>query len=159
MTARTRTKAAPRGAAATPAIFDATFPEIYAVAVRGVCLEPEWANGSIAIIDGQAKPEPGDYVVLHFKEGMQPPGCVPGQLKRLKGAVPPSLNLPLDSDAEVEPVIIVEALNPLSTLAIGASRLKALHLCLGRAELGPDGSAILTAEHNRFSRLRRSVRT
>jgi hypothetical protein len=126
----------------------ATLPDLYAARGEGSCMEPEFSDGACLAFDRTAAAQPGDYVVIWFRPGLTPPGGPQHWFKRLVMPPPPGTSFPVDEQtaSELEPVIIVEQLNPPKLYSINCSSILALHRCIGEAERMEGGRVAVRRE-------------
>ncbi len=143
-----------------PPPFD-DWPAVYALRCFGDCCEPEIADGSSVIIDRQASYAAGDFVAV-WSLGQS--GRIKAFVKRLVVGLAPWARLPYRPDprSNIEPVLIVEALNPPRQFDIDVSTVYAVHRCIGVAPARPDvtiGTDVCGADIRWFDRPSRSGRT
>ena len=69
-------------------------PDRYGMIVKGVCLEPEIADGSCLLFDKTASYKPGDLVILWRRPELVKPGQPQSIVKRLYMAPPPWVKFP-----------------------------------------------------------------
>lgn len=117
-------------------------PDVYASIARGNCLEPVYQDGTCLVFSKTEKPKPGDFVGLWLRQdevGLDRPAR---RVKRLVLALP-DIKLPcrLHPGSEVEPLVVVEQLNPPRTYSIGISHVLAIHKVIGTATENGDGTA------------------
>lgn len=111
-------------------------PDVYASTARGRCLEPEYHDGDCIVFSKTERPRAGDFVGIWFASGVAPPGQPSRWVKRLVYGLPPE-------DFEgcgMEPLIVVEMLNPPKQFSFPASKILAVHKVLGTAT--PDGKGM-----------------
>jgi hypothetical protein len=120
-------------------------PEVYASVCKGNCLEPEYCDGACLVFSRIEPPQPGDFVGIWFRREVVPPGEHPRQVKRLVSAGWPGMTLPyqVQPGDEVEPLIILEMLNPPKRIMVRASKDLAMHKVIGEAARDGDGNAYL----------------
>ena len=121
-----------------PPPFD-DWPAVYALRCFGDCCEPEIANGSSVIIDRQVPCAGGDFVAVW---SLSRSGRIEALVKRLVVGLAPWTRLPYQPDprSNIEPVLIIEALNPPRRFDIDVSTVYAVHRCIGVAAARPDVS-------------------
>jgi hypothetical protein len=117
-------------------------PDLYASVCRGTCLEPVYPDGTCLAFSKLEEPQPGDFVGVWFRRECVPTGEHSRQVKRLVSAGWPGMTLPYEvkSGDELEPLIILEMLNPPKRLMVPASKVLALHKVIGEAL--PDGKGM-----------------
>jgi hypothetical protein len=117
-------------------------PDVYASICSGQCLEPIFADGAYLVFDKHQEPENGDFVGFWLRPDCLAPGEHPLRVKRLVSGLPESSGFSLPYERrpgdEVEPLIILEQLNPPRRFYVAASKILAMHRLIGEAE--PDGS-------------------
>ena len=118
-------------------------PNVYASICKGDCLSPIFEDGACLVFSKEQRPEPGDFVGFWLHPDAIAPGEHPRRVKRLVMGLPNHLSLPysVQPGDEVEPVIIVEQLNPPKTYQVRASRMLAMHRVVGEAEADGTGQA------------------
>lgn len=107
----------PLGFAPTPDGVNAG-PDCYALVVEGEHLSPQYQNGDVLLCDPDAKPEPGDFVAVWWRDSEQ------SSVKRLALALPPG---ELGEMAWADAQLVCEQLNPPKTLAASMSQVAAVH--------------------------------
>lgn len=117
-----------------------TVPEEYAMIGSGKCMEPLVPDGTLLVFDKREKPQRGDLVILWFKPQHIPAGQCQRMFKRLVMG-PGPFSLPIGDNSQVEPVVIVEMLNPPRQLRVRGSHLLAMHKAVGVAKSNGDGTA------------------
>lgn len=95
----------------------ADYPDLYAMVVEGDCLAPRVFHGDYVLCSPSAPLTRGEFVVLY--------GLTGGSTIKL--LVMPPLWFPHRPGDEVEPLIMVEQLNPPRVYEIAASRVHSLH--------------------------------
>ena len=91
--------------------------QVYACETKGDCMEPAFRAGEYAIVCPLTRPERGDRVLLYL-EGEEKP-----LLKQLVLWI---------TSGDIEPVIIVEQLNPPKHLYYKPAQVRAVHTVIGR---------------------------
>ena len=117
-------------------------PDRYAMIGTGRCMEPYVMDGTCCVFDKREKPTHGDTIIVWFRPEHVPPGESQCLLKRLVGGLPP-IRFPFDmtEGSNCEPLVTVEMINPPRLFRIPASRVLAVHKCIGNAESNEDGTA------------------
>jgi hypothetical protein len=111
-------------------------PDQYALTGVGQCMAPMIADGTLLVFDKRQEPQRGDIVGLVFTREAAQRWGVPGLLKRLAFALPPS-DLPRDFQG----LVVVDQINPPRRYAIPTSDILAVHKAIGTAESDGDGRA------------------
>lgn len=120
-----------------------TFPDLYASGCVGTCLEPVFKDGVCLVFSKTEEPKAGDFVGMFFKPGAVPTSGPNRWVKRLAMNMMPGLTFPYVAapGREIEPLVIVEMLNPPRRFAFRASQILAIHKVVGEAEPGGNGMA------------------
>ncbi|MCD2325012.1 hypothetical protein LQ953_13390 [Sphingomonas sp. IC-56] len=122
-----------------PFIHPDDMPPRYALPGIGHCLEPLVKNGTLVAFDKERQPEPGNIVGLIFTREAAKGRGVPGMIKRLAMALPPT-GLPKGCSG----LVVVEQINPPRRYHIPVDELLAVHAAYGFAESAGDGRAMVT---------------
>ncbi|MFC0217827.1 hypothetical protein ACFFJ7_05410 [Pseudochelatococcus lubricantis] len=109
------------------------FPEVYAMVLDGHCMEPWLHHDQKLVMSKTEAYKPGDIVALFIRPELLQPGQHQILLKRLKYAIAPwaRFGADLHPKAELDPLVIVEQINPRRELVFRASQIQAIHKCLG----------------------------
>jgi len=119
-----------------PFIHPDTMPDQYALIGVGDCMAPLIADGTLVVFDKRSEPRPGDIVGLVLSREAAQRWGVPGLLKRLALALPPS-DLPRGNGG----LVVVDQLNPPQRYCIPTEDVLAVHKAIGTAESDGAGSA------------------
>lgn len=121
-------------------------PDLYAMNGKGNCMSPLYEDGVCLAFSKTAPVRAGDTVIVWFKPEHKR-GEYQCLFKRLVSLPPVEfldrLSKAVDPDAlgDVEPLVILEMLNPPKRLAFPFSHILAMHRCIGEAESQADGRA------------------
>ncbi|SRR5260221_6197714 len=94
-------------------------PGLYIVGLEGNCLEPEVYEGDKLVVSPATKPKAGDFVAIWFHNGSP-------IVKRLF-AMPPWGLQQLSPDSDVQPLVLLEMLNPHRVVGVRVDKIKAIH--------------------------------
>jgi hypothetical protein len=123
-------------------------PDVYASVCKGDCLSPVFEDGACLVFSKTDVPKSGDFVGFWLHPDAVGPGELPRRVKRLVSGLPEGTGLSLPwvvrPGDEVEPLIILEQLNPPKQYYVRASRILAMHRVVGEAEADGTGQARLT---------------
>lgn len=104
----------------------------YGLRVTGTCCEPELMDQSLIEADPVARAERGDFVVLFFDPEKLRPGAMQLRVKRLVFGVPQRWwSDPERYTGNIQPVVIVEQLNPWRQFYIRPDLLLGYHKVVG----------------------------
>lgn len=120
-------------AAPLPFIHPDDMPDQYALTGVGQCMSPLIADGTLLVLDKRQAPQPGDIVGLVFTRQAAQRWGVPGLLKRLALALPPS---------NCTGLVVVDQINPSRRYAIPTTDVLAVHKAIGTAERHEDGRVL-----------------
>ena len=115
-----------------PFIHPDDMPERYATEGRGTCMVPIVEHGALLVCDKNAAIEPGDAVVMHFTREAARREGMPGMVKRLFLALPPT---------GMSGLIGVEQLNPPRQYTFATRDVLAVHKVIGFAASDGSGRA------------------
>ena len=118
-------------------------PDVYASICKGVCLEPFYRDGACLVFSKSEQIEPGDFVGVLLHPAIVEADGLPRRVKRLVSAGWHGITFPFKPHPqdEVEPVVILEQLNPPRIFRIRASHILAMHKVIGEAETMGNGQA------------------
>ena len=119
-----------------PFIHPDDMPDEYALIAVGHCMEPLIANGTLLVFDKRQEPRRGDIVGLIFTREAAERWQLPGLLKKLAMALPPS-----DLPRGCEGLVVVDQINPPRRYCIPMSDVLAVHKAVGTAESDGPGRA------------------
>ena len=118
-------------------------PDVYASVGKGNCLAPVYPEDTCFVFSKLEPCKAGDFVGFWLH-----PDCVgadetPRRVKRLYMGLGPGFSLPWvpNTGDEIEPLIVLETLNPAKLLYVRASKILAMHKVVGTATIGEDGWA------------------
>ncbi len=120
---------------ALPFIHPDTMPDQYALIGVGDCMAPLIADGTLVVFDKRPEPRPGDIVGLVLTREAAKRWGVPGLLKRLALALPPS------DLRGVQGLVVVDQINPPRRYCIPTADILAVHKAIGTAESDGAGQA------------------
>ena len=112
-----------------PFIHPDDMPDMYALTGVGTCMEPLLPDRSLLVFDKREKPKPGELVGLIFTREAARRWGLPGMIKRLHLALPPT-ELPQGTVG----LVVVEQINPPRQYSILSTDLLAVHKCVGTGE-------------------------
>ena len=125
-------------------------PEIYASVCRGDCLSPMFEDGACLVFSKTTAPEPGDFVGFWLHPDAVHDDELPRRVKRLVSGLPEGSGFTLPYHVrpgdEVEPLIILEQLNPPKRYFVKASHVLAIHKVIGEAQADGTGRAAMTRQ-------------
>jgi hypothetical protein len=115
-------------------------PDLYASVCQGTCLEPIFSDGECLVFDKRQEPQNGDFVGIWLHPDAVAPGEGIRRIKRLLMGGPPGMTYPLSfaPGSEVEPLVVLEQLNPPKRIHVRGCHVLAMHRVIGVAE--PDGT-------------------
>lgn len=118
-------------------------PDVYASICNGDCLEPTFKDGACLVFDKTQEPENGDFVGIWLHPDAVAPGESTRRIKRLVMGGPPGEKFPMSfaPGSEVQPLIVLEQLNPLKRYHVPGSHILAMHKLVGEAEADGQGCA------------------
>ena len=100
-------------------------PKTYALTAEGVCLQPAYNPGDIVVCDPDQMPEPGDFVAIWWKGGLEQPS-----IKRLTMGLPKREWWNVKGDFDF--ILAVEQINPFKALSAPLSKVDAVHKVIHR---------------------------
>jgi hypothetical protein len=114
-------------------------PEVYALAVMGDSLEPDFHDGTCLVFSTIEPLEKGDLVVAYFRPGAQSSCGDTKAIFRLSMAIMPGVTFPfVDAPtSEVHPLVYLETVNAPQRRQFRADAFLALHKAIGTCQ--PDG--------------------
>ncbi len=116
MAVHSNSNALPSGKAQVPAypefLNPSDMPERYALICDSDCMLPEIASGTKLVFNSAQPCKPGDMVALFFRPEDVEPGTHQVRVKRLVVGLAPWTVWGKPSRGDVQPIIIVEMLNP-----------------------------------------------
>jgi peptidase S24-like protein len=101
----------------------------YALILTGECLDPEMRDGDYVVVAPGMDYQPGDFVVLQWKDGRVP------SVKRLVMA-PPTGWEKWSAESEALPLVSIEQLNPPRRFSLTTDKLSAIHRVVGSFSAG-----------------------
>lgn len=122
----------------------ANLPPIYASICEGTCMLPLISDGAKVVFDRSAKCKPGDIVSVIAHPRIVKPGGHQSLVKRLLLGIPSwvdKLPYQMHPDSTVEPIVMLEQLNPGGTITIPLSDVLAIIRAVGT--LHEDGRTIV----------------
>jgi hypothetical protein len=121
-------------------------PDIYASVLKGDCLEPMFEDGACLVFDKNREPDNGDFVGIWLHPDAVAAGESTRRIKRLVTGPPPGMSFPVSfaPDSELQPIIILEQLNPRGRFAVPGSQILAMHKVIGEAVQDGGGQARMT---------------
>lgn len=127
-----------------PAYDPDELPDLYAARGAGTCMEPDLHDGVCLAFQRSGVCKPGDFVAIWLRPERVRPGGQHHWLKRLVMAPPSWMRFPYTPapGSSIEPVIVVEQLNPPKRYVIACADILAMHRCIGEAESLGDGRAL-----------------
>lgn len=128
----------------------AKLPNLYALIVDGVCMEPHLMNGKPAVFDKGMPVHNGDLVGIWFRPEIVPPGRPGVMVKRLVIGAGPNVTFPFvdHPDSEITPVIIVEQDKPYRQIRYRCRDILAIHRCIGQAWEGMERRQLTDEERD-----------
>lgn len=129
-------EAMPAAKKLTAILHPTELPERYAMICDGDCMLPEIEDGTKLIFNRDDPAAPGDMVALFFRPEDVQPGTHQVRVKRL--VVPPAPWTVWGKPArgDVQPIVIVEMLNPRRQFFIPCEKLLGMHKCEGPVPAG-----------------------
>ncbi len=107
------------GVTRPPFIHPDTMPDQYALTGVGRCMEPLIRDGALVVFDKRQEPRCGDIVGLVLTREAAQRWGVPGLLKRLALALPPS-----DLPAGCQGMVVVDQINPPRRYALSTADVR-----------------------------------
>ncbi|HVI05891.1 MAG TPA: hypothetical protein VM711_07350 [Sphingomicrobium sp.] len=122
--------------------------DVYASICKGDCLSPMFEDGACLVFSKVHAIRPGDFVGFWLHPDAVAPGELVRRVKRLISGLPEGMALPYQPNAgdEVEPIFILEQLNPFKRYYVRASKILAMHRLVGEAEEDGTGRARITRQ-------------
>lgn len=110
----------------------ASLPPVYALVIRGDCMEPVAPEGSLAVFDSGEPVARGCLAALFYRPEVVPSGRQPVQLKLLMTAPSPYMRFPYRQhpDSTVEDVLLCSQRNPAEIISVRCADLLAVHACV-----------------------------
>ncbi|MBM0205671.1 hypothetical protein JNW90_23650 [Micromonospora sp. STR1s_5] len=107
----------------------ASIPDVYAMHLKGTCLEPQLMDGDEVVFTSAEPPKPGEFAIFILRPELVSPGGSQSMIKRLVLAPPPHVTFPWREHpkSEVHAVVVAEQLNPARQFWIRCDRLLAIH--------------------------------
>jgi hypothetical protein len=124
-------EAMPAAKNVNPILRPSELPERYAMICDGVCMLPEIEDGTKLIFNRDERPVPGDFVALFWSPEHVKPGEHQVVVKRLVVGPAPWTQWGTPSRGDVQPIVIVEMLNPRRQFYIPTEKLLGMHRCEG----------------------------
>ena len=118
---------------ALPFIHPDDMPDQYALTAVGTCMAPLIDDGAVIVFDKRKEPQRGDVVGIVFSKQAARQWGVPGLVKKLAFALPPS-GMPGG-------LIVVDQINPPRRYCIPTRDVLAVHKAIGTAESDGEGQA------------------
>ena len=118
---------------ALPFIHPEDMPDQYALTAVGTCMAPLIDDGALIVFDTRKELQRGDVVGIVFSKEAALQWGVPGLVKKLAFALPPS-GIPGG-------LIVVDQINPPRRYCISTRDVLAVHKAIGTAESDGEGQA------------------
>jgi hypothetical protein len=137
----------------------ADLPDRYASIATGDCLEPIFSDGACLVFSKSEPVEAGDFVGIWLKPEILKEGELQRRVKRLLFGIWPGMTFPftLSEHDGVEPIVVLEMLNPPKMLQVRASHILAMHKVVGEAKTNGDGTAQMIQKVDHLHRIAKDV--
>jgi hypothetical protein len=123
-------------------------PDVYALACRGHCMEPEIADGSVLVFDKLAVVRSGDVAVIWCRPNLHSAAKSEGAVRRVVMGPPPGVEFPFlrNLGAADAPHVLLRQLNPRRSYPLACTEIVAMHRCVGTTERDRRRLAVRTLE-------------